>query len=75
MKVPLQAQITIPDGSGAPSEYSALFSDAKATIMDLWQDNLPFILAMLALVLVVRFAPALLSWFRHRNDPKQMSDF
>jgi hypothetical protein len=69
------AQISIPDGSGAPAEYSAVFDDAKAMILDLWADNLGFILAMLGLVLVVRFAPALLSWFRHRNDPKQMSEF
>ncbi len=73
--MPPLAQITVPDGSGAPAEYSAVFDDAKTMILDLWQDNLPFILAMMALVLVVRFAPALLSWFRHRNDPKQMSEF
>lgn len=75
VKVPLLAQITIPDGSGAPPEYSATFNDAKVLVLDLWTDNLPYILALMAFVLVVRFAPALLSWFRHRNDPKQLSMF
>ncbi len=69
------AQIDLSGGGGAPPEYTALFNDAKIMVMDLWQDNLGIILAVFGLILVVRFAPALLSWFRHRNDPKQMSEF
>ncbi len=48
-------------------------SNALADCVGLVTDNLGWFLAIFTFFLAVRFGPALLSWFRHRNDPKQMN--
>jgi hypothetical protein len=34
--------------------------------------NLEWFVMFFVLIMAVRFGPALMSWFRHRNEPKQL---
>lgn len=59
--------------SGTPSpQFSQMFLDLRDIMLGLITDNLSWIVGWMLVMLAIRFAPALLSWFRNRNDPKQL---
>jgi hypothetical protein len=42
---------------------------------DLILANVEWFVMFFVFIMAIRFGPALMSWFRHRNDPKQLGSF
>jgi len=63
------------DPNGAYPAVRDTFAYTKDVVVQLCLDNIGWFVAVFTFYLAVRFAPALLSWYRHRNDPKQLSLF
>lgn len=69
------ATINTGDPAAAPIDVTQVFGDMKDMLLQVFLDNLTPIIVIFTFYLAVRFGPALLSWYRHRNDPKQLSMF
>jgi hypothetical protein len=52
-----------------------MFAATLDALTDVVVQNLEWFLGFFAFFLAIRFAPAVISWFRHRNDPQQMKLF
>lgn len=53
-------------------QVAEVFDDARAMAIQLVLDNLAPIIGLMVFFLAVRFGPALLSWYRARNEPRQL---
>lgn len=71
---PLIGQTTTPPAGDLVGPMTDAGRTLLADIQNLVVDNLGWFLAVFTFWLAVRFGPSLLSWFRHRNDPKQLSE-